>query len=124
MNLDDKYYFLHVTKTAGTSLKRLLIDQFHSSEIFPAETDVQFANIKVENIPNYRLYMGHHGYRFIEYFIPRRPKMITILRDPIERIISSFYYAIENESEIGSFVQQNCPTRYVSRVVKQLREAI
>lgn len=108
MVLKDKYFFLHIPKTAGTSLKMLLMEQFHKDDIFPAQTNEQMAKIEADDIPNYKLFIGHHGYQFIDHFAPFRPQLITMLRDPINRVISDYYFARQRPDRDPIILE--CPT--------------
>ena len=91
---DDQLYFLHIAKTGGRSFEDLLKSNF------PKEHTVRIdvPNGYPENIPSnvfhdYRLYLGHLGYYFLSLFPEdKKPFWITMLRDPVERVISYYYF--------------------------------
>src|ERR1051325_9059891 len=94
---DDQLYFLHIAKTAGRSFEDFL------KRYFPAEQTIRIdvehgypANIPENVFRDYRLYLGHLGYYFVSLFPEnKKPYWLTMLRDPVERVIS-FYYFFRN----------------------------
>jgi len=90
-------FFLHIPKTAGTTLNKVLDDNLSPDNILDLYTDEQHAaigDVTYEEIAEYSLVRGHI---FISDFkdildgpVPFR--VFTFLRDPIERVISEFYF--------------------------------
>lgn len=89
---DDQLYFLHIQKTAGTTLYFTLDEKFDPDAICPARFWRQLLKI-AKNSPDrfqqYRFFRGHFGYS-IHKFIGKPPVHITVLRDPIERAVSHY----------------------------------
>ena len=91
---EDQLYFLHIAKTGGRSFEDLL------KKNFPKEQTIRIdvPNGYPENIPSnvfndYRLYLGHLGYYFLRLFPEnKKPFWVTMLRDPVERVISYYYF--------------------------------
>jgi len=103
---DETLFFIHIPKTAGTTLELLLAQQFSTDEIHPLPTAPEFHNtsgtpfpttpvksireyqnqLTAEEVAPYRLLMGH----FTHELYARIPTLvpITMLRDPIQRTIS------------------------------------
>jgi hypothetical protein len=86
----DKVFFLHIPKTAGTSLAAILEHHFNPSEIFPCYPTSQLAGISKPDLARYRYIRGHFYYDAIRNLWDRQPLTITLLRDPLERFLSHF----------------------------------
>jgi hypothetical protein len=96
---DEQLCFIHIPKTAGTTLTSLLNSKFHQSKICPAEVWSELVDLPREDLAQYRLFRGHFFYDMGE-LLPRPPVYITMLRHPIERVISGY-----------EFMRRNTPTR-------------
>jgi hypothetical protein len=86
---NDTLYFLHIPKTAGTTLISILDDLYDNDQICPAQLWHEFVKIPPEQLLKYRLLRGHLGY-CVYQFLPKKPIYITLLRDPVERAISHY----------------------------------
>ncbi|MGI0027629.1 MAG: sulfotransferase family 2 domain-containing protein [Nitrosopumilaceae archaeon] len=88
---NNTLYFLHIPKTAGTTIISIIDNYFNSDSILPEEV----WNHLLKNFPSdftkYRLIRGHFGYGIHRLF-PTKPIYMTMLRDPIERTISSYHH--------------------------------
>lgn len=91
---DDLLYFIHIPKTAGTTLIALLDSKFDMNEIFPAQLWKELAKIPPDEVGNYRLYRGHFGAKGLEPFLPRPPVCITMLRQPIPLSLSTYKFVM------------------------------
>jgi hypothetical protein len=93
------FYYLHIPKTAGTTFTAYLDKHFADNEIFPYKVwDEVLEDIHSRpDLSNYKLVRGHFGYGMYRYY-DTPPLTITILRDPVERVISLFHH-IKLESE-------------------------
>lgn len=88
--------FIHIFKTAGTSLLEYLHSQFAPDQVSPFcfwtprnhWSAAEQANLDVDLRP-YSLITGHYFYAQIAPFVTN-PHYITMLRDPIERTISGY----------------------------------
>lgn len=89
LTADDQLVFLHLAKTAGTTFVFILEQFFAPGEICPAYWLDEILKIPYEELTKYRLFRGHFHYD-LHTLLPKKPVYITILRDPIERIISHF----------------------------------
>lgn len=91
--------FLHIQKTAGSTLHNIIGRQYKPSETMNLYNMVRDAD-KVKKLPpaereKLRLVKGHFLFGVHEQF-SEPCEYITILRDPVERTISHFYHAAED----------------------------
>lgn len=93
-------YFLHIPKTAGSSFNEFLRLIYPRRKIIELRGDWQFQNITLAQLRNFDCYLCHFGPDL--YDLVGRPDLpcITILRDPVERFISSLYYRQWNVQQI------------------------
>lgn len=91
--------FIHIPKTAGMTLKSIVTRQHHAGEFallykerIRQSVDA-FVAVPADVRSRYRFVLGHVGYGLHE-FLPQPVTYATFLRDPIERIISYFYYVL------------------------------
>lgn len=90
--------FLHIPKTAGSTLREVLKRCYGNSMYSIDGGDVRRSKKKLLSIPvsrraELRLIEGHMGFGWHE-FLPQACTYITILREPIDRIISHYYYVL------------------------------
>jgi len=103
MNGKGKIFFIHIPKTAGTSMRLMLYDIFEQESILPNLQDIkgngggypQFDKllglINTHQKEHIKLVMGH--YPFLPnalFFCP--PQIFTFLRQPIARAISNLFH--------------------------------
>lgn len=82
-------YFLHIPKTAGTTLYVNMDDRFEIDDICPVRFISELIQLPSEAFQSYRLFRGHFGYS-LHHFVDRPLRYVTVLRDPIERCISHY----------------------------------
>lgn len=93
--------FLHIPKAAGSTLLHIVRRQYNPSSIFdidgknPLESIKQFKLLQKNKTEATQAVMGHMYFGAHE-FLPQSSTYITMLRDPIERIISFYYYVLRN----------------------------
>gem|GEM_PF-919515 len=95
--------FSHIPKTAGTSLRNILSNNYKNSEIFNCYGDnperkstkqlVEELSqlLAQEKQPQIKVIAGHMGYGVHQLIPPYPVKHMTVLREPTERVIS--YYS-------------------------------
>jgi len=107
---DDILYFLHIPKTAGTTFTSIIDSYFDFNSIFPEKIWPGLLNNKPNNFSKFKLIRGHFGYG-IHRILEKNPVIITMLRDPISRIISSIdhirYYPIGTNWVPDNFIPKN-----------------
>ena len=84
-----RYLFIHVPKTAGTSVITVLRTLFGVQEVMEA-ADSNFDNLDLEALAGYRVLAGHFKWDQVTHFPDRR--LFTFLREPIDLVVSKYYY--------------------------------
>jgi hypothetical protein len=95
MSDNEKIIFLHIPKTAGTSL-RLIIEQEYQPEdclflYYPVYDEITIAEIQLQ-LSKAKVLYGHLTFGVHELF-NITGKYITFLRHPIDRVISFYKYS-------------------------------
>jgi len=122
-------FFLHIPKTAGTTLNAVLNDNFDSSRIFDCYTEEQKLRLRdttYEELAKYQLLRGHVFIAdFADIFDGPIPyNVFTFLRDPVKRVISEFFFLKSwPKSHLCAFLNQNNVTlsEYVTSERPELR---
>jgi hypothetical protein len=97
---DRALLFLHIPKAAGTTLHSVIERQYAPEATFtingadsPAGIK-EFVNLPPERRERLRLVKGHMPYGLHQYLsVPAT--YITMLRDPVDRVISHYYFVLE-----------------------------
>jgi hypothetical protein len=99
----QKVLFEHVPKCGGTTILGYLISQYEMDTIFnidgsnPSKSIDYFMSLPERERYSFHLIQGHGAHRLLRYADPET-KRATILRDPVDRIISHYYYVLRNPS--------------------------
>lgn len=101
-----KLLFLHVPKCGGTSLREYLFEKLGGGWVGRSFDDVEQCDpAELENHP---LVAGHfYHFQLLSKFPDRQ--RITVLRDPLDRLISSFHFAskvVASTPQSATCVQQ------------------
>lgn len=110
--MPGRYLFLHIMKTGGTSLRRMLIARLGADAVYPNDADLArlpngwypLAGPLLEVLPSVRphtILVGHLPYSLCER-LPGRYEVITFLRDPVERSLSHMGEVIKAGPLAGS----------------------
>ena len=102
---DQTLYFLHIPKTAGTSLRTALSAQFDGSRVCPFLVLPKLLPLSPDELRRFRLFNGHHG-RYLYQLLRFEPITVTMLRDPVARTVS--HYRHLQRSEQGWLHDQAC----------------
>jgi hypothetical protein len=98
---DPTVIFLHIGKTAGTTLRQILRRNFRSADVMVIrargrpreETLERFASLPAETRAQPRLIMGHTVFGLHEH-VPRPSTYITILRKPYSLVVSQYRFVM------------------------------
>jgi hypothetical protein len=100
-----RYFFIHIPKTAGTSLRTLLYSNIEERAIVSAYAGDKVFNDLYQNPSKYQhksYFIGHFNYGIhkILSFDPAECRYITFLRHPLERVISLYKHFARNSGTI------------------------
>jgi hypothetical protein len=98
MTPDRKFFFVHIMKTAGGTLRRHIRANFAEDEVYPLrglDQDLHKANMMLsylkalpaERLERIRAFTGHFPFMATE-LVGADVATITVLRDPVERTLS------------------------------------
>ncbi|MFQ5399196.1 MAG: sulfotransferase family 2 domain-containing protein [Anaerolineae bacterium] len=98
----EHFIFLHIPKTAGTTLNHIIARQYPAPTVFSLgpvvqESLAEFKALPEERRAQIRLLTGHMGYGMHSYF-PGSTSYFTLLRDPVDRVISFYYFVRRNRT--------------------------
>ena len=92
----ELFFFMHSPKTAGSSFRSMLDNQFDPKQVWPTIEQIAdggypqielIRNTKEILNPDLRLIVGHYPLKIIR-FLPVRPRVITFLRKPEDHLTS------------------------------------
>lgn len=91
--------FLHIPKTAGTTLNRIIESQYSPFAIFTIDPYGIRPTVKrLKELPErrrrrLRVVRGHMPFGIHE-FLPQGATYITMLREPVARVLSAYYFVL------------------------------
>jgi Galactose-3-O-sulfotransferase len=91
--------FLHIHKTAGTTLNRILDWQYNPFSIFTIDPyNIRATADRFKSLPEQRrrrleVVRGHLFYGIHKY-LPQGGNYITMLREPVARLLSTYYFIL------------------------------
>jgi hypothetical protein len=96
-DVEEAVIFLHVPKTAGTTLNRLIEWEYPLFEIYSVDpvffrwSASRLWQLPARRLKRTRMFKGHMVFG-LHKILPQPATYITVLREPIERVISAFYF--------------------------------
>src|SRR5262245_8480337 len=89
-----KYVFVHVPKTAGFSFWTGAREFFGADQVTHHIDDFPLTPDTAALMQTRKIVAGHISMTDVEHYFQHR-KWLTILRDPIERAISQYYFLVK-----------------------------
>ncbi|MEI4474180.1 sulfotransferase family 2 domain-containing protein [Frigidibacter sp. MR17.24] len=108
--------FLHIPKTAGQTIHFALARACGAQAVSPVRVHSQAAPGPAQLPPGYRVYSGHLDWEALDT-VPAPRFVFTVLRDPLERI-ASFYFYLRREAAKLSPEELARPERTGMRMVR------
>ena len=119
-------YYLHIPKTAGTSVIHFLHDVYDPALICPYGLWDELVHASSEELAAWRVYVGHFG-GVLPLWLRRWPRTLTVLRDPVARTISHIRHVKRDfrhplhRLALGKRVAEYCLDPTLSRSVENLQ---
>ena len=94
---EEAIIFLHLPKTAGTTLNRLIEREYPLREMYSVDpvlyewSSARLRKLSERRLRRTRIFKGHMLFGLHEV-LPQPATYITVLRDPVERVLSAFYF--------------------------------
>tara|TARA_B100000745_G_scaffold265050_1_gene189947 strand:+ start:59 stop:886 length:828 start_codon:yes stop_codon:yes gene_type:complete len=99
--MKDLFIHLHIPKTGGTTLRDIIQRQYRSEKILMIpkleESENILKEVSTSQINQLKLIQGHLKYGIHNHFY-RRAKYFAIIRDPISRVLSTYYYVLSQKN--------------------------
>ena len=99
--MKDLFIHLHIPKTGGTTLRDIIQRQYRSEKILMIpkleESENILKEVSTSQINQLNLIQGHLKYGIHNHF-HRRAKYFAIIRDPINRVLSTYYYVLSQKN--------------------------
>jgi len=85
-------YYIHIPKTAGTSLRSFLRNAINGEKMCEVYSDIGYWNAAEyrKGVKDYEIFYGHFSFGFHELLEDNNPYYVTVLRDPIARVVSLY----------------------------------
>ena len=106
--MNDLIIHLHIPKTGGTTLRDIVNRQYSNEKVITIPTIGESKNIieglSQKKINKLEIIQGHLKYGLHNNF-DRSSKYFAIMRKPVDRVLSSYYYVIsqsENPQNLGN----------------------
>jgi hypothetical protein len=96
-----KIIFLHLPKTGGLTLYDILERQYKKGEVYTIKIKnkrpalQEFINLPDIEKTKIKVLRGHMPFGYHQ-FLQEEAKYITVLRNPVDRVISHYYYILEH----------------------------
>ena len=99
--MKDLFIHLHIPKTGGTTLRDIIQRQYRAKKILMIpkleESENILKEISTSQINQLKLIQGHLKYGIHNHF-HRSTKYFAIIRDPINRVLSTYYYVLSQKN--------------------------
>jgi hypothetical protein len=88
---DDQLCFIHIPKTAGSTLISALDANFHVDQI-RAPSSLEIVQNRWQSLTHVKLFRGHFTYAELAQAVPQNSIFLTMLRSPLNRTQSLYKY--------------------------------
>lgn len=90
-------YFLHIPKSAGTSVRQLFSSVYQNNliEVY-RDVDESYRKALVAQCNNQSVLFGHFCFSLHELLGDKQPRYITLLRHPVDRVISWYKHQLRD----------------------------
>lgn len=101
--MTDRLLFAHIPKCAGSTLTRILIKYSNPTKILQIQPQThktqiaEYLALPRSEQEKYDLILGEHAYKIRDQ-IPGKLSCITLLRDPISRVVSFYYFVLGRQN--------------------------
>jgi hypothetical protein len=99
---EDTWVFLHVQKTAGTSLQNMLVETFGEAQVYREHGDALYLHSPAE-LSSYALFAGHFTHDSLSFIPRRKVNVFTFVREPKERLLSLYNFWRAHEPDAPAF---------------------
>ncbi|XP_033635054.1 uronyl 2-sulfotransferase-like [Asterias rubens] len=98
-NKDTKVFFIRIPKTGSRTLEDIVAHQLRQKQYKIFKLQPSTVDDKIHFINNQKgncFFSAHFGY--INYEWPSPPMVISLVRDPVERLMSLYYYGMYGDN--------------------------
>ena len=107
MKKDRVYIFLHIPKTAGSTLHRIIERNVEPHECFTTASPFASAVERFGSLPEWRRNLLRivkgHMYFGVHNHLQREARYFTVIRDPVSRVISEYNYILTRKGS-GDYI--------------------
>jgi hypothetical protein len=123
--------FLHIMKTAGSSVRARLEQLADGAPVWRREADGLPGAVPPAQLAPYRVIMGHFTIRDALH-VPAPRRIFTVLRDPVARIVSYYHFmhrhraeAAEARNLVQARIARDCTLeQFLAHPSPQVRDAL
>ena len=88
--------FLHIPRTGGSSLEAYIGENYFKYQVLSGDNLKKLDSIEIDKRKKIKIVIGHFNFGIHQHF-PQPSTYITFFRNPVDRIISLFFYAKKNK---------------------------
>lgn len=93
-------FFVHIPKTAGTTLLHIIEEQYSAAATLSSRgVALSGRRAQLEAMPAHIRVVAGHFHFGMRSFLPRPCRAFTMLRDPVDRLISAYYFIARREDK-------------------------